>query len=567
MEKSKVLNFRKDGEFYYNRFEKNLDQGRYLDALVSLREALKLEPENYEFHLSIAELYTELGMYEESILTLHRVNERFGDPYGDVIYGLGCNFYGLIELDKSERCFVQYMQDYPDGEYFQDAAEFIAAIQEEMADAPLQEASEMITPQAAEQMDKGRLLIDLGRYEDAIQILKTALEENPSVTALQANLSLAYLCNCDYQEAAMVCRDILKREPNHIHANCNMALICRAQGDMEDSYLYLDRLSRTGSTHWEDLQKIAITLCDFKEYNKAYSFISEALTEQPYDKYSIFLAGCILSNAGKYSEAMKYFLDLLKLNPRDTIAAYYKEMVRSALDGGGAEVIGIAYQVPLNEAQRRVGEINKIIDQGIDVLRKQWQEDEQFKDLLRWGLTVQLLPAKRALLHMFGALFDGDAVDVLEHFLLDREQPDILKPDVFTLLRQNKCPQPYVACIAGKIVEVRVGLLEAEVNPSCRTMLNKIMDAAQHFELRDHLETVLLIFEKYLEALPKPPVIRAYESWAAAFLLKAVRHDGALDDQLVDKVLEYFGVELKSVLRCISKINSVIENKGAKHED
>ncbi|MBQ9942221.1 MAG: hypothetical protein IJP03_04345, partial [Christensenellaceae bacterium] len=132
----RVLSFDRDGEFYYSKYEKLADRGNMIDALVALRAAAEKQPDEVEFSLELAELYTEMCFFEESIFLLFELMRRRQDCFGDGMFGLGCNFYGLHDLAKARECFEQYLRELPGGKYAGDCHEFLSMIEEdELMDA------------------------------------------------------------------------------------------------------------------------------------------------------------------------------------------------------------------------------------------------------------------------------------------------------------------------------------------------------------------------------------------------------------------------------------------------
>lgn len=63
---TKVLAFRQGADFYFSRYERLLAREDYVDALSALRTAHEKAPDNLEYTMELAELYTEMDFYEES---------------------------------------------------------------------------------------------------------------------------------------------------------------------------------------------------------------------------------------------------------------------------------------------------------------------------------------------------------------------------------------------------------------------------------------------------------------------------------------------------------------------
>ena len=58
-QKNNVLRFEQKARFHYLKYQKLADRGNYIDALVALRAAAAKDPENTDYQMELAELYTE----------------------------------------------------------------------------------------------------------------------------------------------------------------------------------------------------------------------------------------------------------------------------------------------------------------------------------------------------------------------------------------------------------------------------------------------------------------------------------------------------------------------------
>ena len=47
---------------------------------------------------------------------------------------MGCNFFGLQDIDRAKECFEKVLRYYPGGNYEEDAADFLEYLEEEQAE-------------------------------------------------------------------------------------------------------------------------------------------------------------------------------------------------------------------------------------------------------------------------------------------------------------------------------------------------------------------------------------------------------------------------------------------------
>ncbi|MBR4079608.1 MAG: hypothetical protein IKK29_05300 [Christensenellaceae bacterium] len=261
--KNNILRFERNAEYYYERFERHADNFNYLDALVNIRRARELDPENDEYALSMAEVLTEMGIYDESNAILLPMYYRKSLYQDDVLFNLGCNFYGLRENEKAYDCFSQYVTLYPNADLVYDASDMIDMLSEEdvIEELPL-------TPAQNELADRGKYLIDCGDYAGAIEVLKQLTEECPGLHFAENNLSLAYYCLRDLQKAIFVANNILKSDPQNLHALSNLALFHYANGVPNSENIFLKKLPRLVPADGDDSFKLLLTYCELGEHNK-----------------------------------------------------------------------------------------------------------------------------------------------------------------------------------------------------------------------------------------------------------------------------------------------------------
>lgn len=293
-------------------------------------------------------------------------------------------------------------------------------------------------------------------------------------------------------------------EPENLHATCNKILFENSLGpgeSWEDCIATLDRLV---PEELDEKVKLAITYCELMEDERAYRILQTVLEEMPYDARTLFLMGASAANTGRYAEAFDYFMDMIKIDPENTIALYYKNLVQEVCDGKRESVrILYAYQVPMEEIRRRMAFINASLQKGTEELQRLWREDEVFSSLLVWGLSLGELSVKRAVLDIIGNFADKKAEGILRRYLLRRSEPDPAKNDALLALRRMGASQPYIAYISGKITEIRVGMVEdakTRLYPSSQKVLERIIEGADILNAREIMPFALEIFGRYISA-------------------------------------------------------------------
>lgn len=119
---NKVLSFWQPAEFYIRKAEKHIEQGNFLEALQLYRKLIGIEPDNTQYLLYVAQVYSEIGLYNESNDIIHKIM-RQGDTPAECLFALGCNYIGLNKQDIADSYFLEYLKREPDGEYAEDIDE------------------------------------------------------------------------------------------------------------------------------------------------------------------------------------------------------------------------------------------------------------------------------------------------------------------------------------------------------------------------------------------------------------------------------------------------------------
>ena len=135
-----------------------------------------------------------------------------------------------------------------------------------------------------------------------------------------------------------------------------------------------------------------------------------------------------------------------------------------------SDSLAYIYQVPFQEAKERIRYINECITRDKQDIVKLWQGNERFESMLTWGLEFGDLFIKRAVAEIISGFGDKKAEDKLRSYILNVDQPDDVKNEIFVFLKRMGAAEPYIAYIGGNIVEVKVGLAE---NREEKTLLTR----------------------------------------------------------------------------------------------
>jgi len=566
---SKIIPFEQSGEFYYRKAQKYIDNNNYIDALSYYRKAVEKDPDNLEYLLDLAEIYTEMNYYEESNQILFYLIQSRNSNLTECYFGLGCNFMGLQEYDKAEECFGKYLQVDADGEFSEEAQDILDILQSQ--DFYIEELGREIdrnTTRVYDMARKGKDYLDKGEFKKAVRQLEKALLKDSTLIFAKNNLSLAYFCLNQIDKAIALSLEVIDVFPQNIHANCNLALFYQEAGDKEKANQYLRNILSFHPEDVEDLYKIAITLCETKYHKEANKLLKKLLQYKPYDKKILHYLAVSYFNMGMYREGLKYWNKIQKIDPLNTISSYYIHKTNRVIKN--AEEIKeypYHYQVPYDEVLKRIKKINSLFKMKTEDIKKKWIKDNQLKSLLVWGLELNDNVIKRAILGLISTLKDEKAERLLREFLLKRNETDGLKREVLAYLKQNHAKEPYIAYLNNSIVEVRVNIMNFE-GEKIPLEYQKVIDVAiqkMHNRYPDeYVNDILWTWEGYVKSLKSHfPRIYRKEAWAAALEYYYCRAKGIHISKSF--ICKFYNTSITTLNNYIKKLEDALQ-KGENNE-
>ncbi|MBE5759417.1 MAG: tetratricopeptide repeat protein [Clostridiales bacterium] len=461
-DKSRVLNFFQGAEFHYNKYEKAYETGKLPDALVSLRKAVELEPENTEYLMELCELYSDMECFDISNALIFSLMQKTDAYSAECMYLIGYNAMGLNNIEDAKSFFNKYLHDFDDDEFLDEVNGYLDLMdQGELfddygIDAAAAEKGEEIPEDVLKLADEGKDALDGGDPERAITLLKDIAEEYPHIIYARNNLSLAYYIAGRYYEAYKENQKIVKDFPNNIHARCNGVIFANSLHNEELLKKALNEMQKLEANNIDELLKITLTYCELGMHEKANIAVSTLLEETPYDLRAMYIYAASLANLGKDEEAKNVFRDILKIDPDDLISAHYLRYLNSH-EFGKREDISYIYALPRLEALNCFSYLNDCVTLPEEEQRERWNQDEKFRSILKWILnTLGDTVTKATAINLIGIYGGKIAEDILRGFAVKHNESDELKDCAIYRLIQMQAKPPFITYIDGRLREVDV---------------------------------------------------------------------------------------------------------------
>ena len=452
----KVVPFEQDGSFFYRKARKYIENNNYIHALNYYRKAVEKDPDNLEYSLDLAEIFSEMGYFHESNLIHFFILQR--DPTrASCYFSIGCNFLGMQEYAKAEHSLVKYLELDEFGFYSEEARNLLEVLQSQEFYLEFINDIDPNSDKSFALASKGKDFLDRGDYKRAVLELERATRQDPSLIFARNNLALAYFCADRLDKAIEVCRDILENYPSNIHANCNMTLFLYEKGDIEGSNRHLETVLSIKTDDPEEMHKIAVTLCEIGEHKKVNQLLKKLLQYKPYDTNVLHYMAVSCYNLKQFNTAYKYWDKVEKINPNNTISSYYKYYVKGVMNNDREfSELPYHFQVPYDEIIRRIKTIHDLLKLPGTDLRNKWRNGDDLASLLRWGLNLNDVMIKKAILNVVASFRDDRAEQFLRTFVLGKTEQKELIQEALALLKEMDAKEPYLAYIDDDIVEVNI---------------------------------------------------------------------------------------------------------------
>jgi tetratricopeptide (TPR) repeat protein len=183
--------------------------GRHSDALKASKQAAKLRPEWAAAYVNIGASSYALGQYKEAV-DAYKQAQRLDDDNGDIQYALGLSFGKLNRTDEEILSYRRALTLKPDHANAIEKLGLALFKQRRFAESVIYlEQLKAYKPDARTYNYLGESYIEMGKPEESVAALTTALGYDPDLDKARYNLGRAYV-KLGNRDMAQVQYEILK---------------------------------------------------------------------------------------------------------------------------------------------------------------------------------------------------------------------------------------------------------------------------------------------------------------------------------------------------------------------
>ncbi|HEY8389535.1 MAG TPA: tetratricopeptide repeat protein [Clostridia bacterium] len=417
-EKGKVLEFLQDADYYFDRALEYLDSEEFLPALDDIRQAIKLEPDELDFKFLLAQIYSDMGLFQKSnfeYFKLLATDENLGECY----LRISQNYFML----KDETSAVNYLKKSIEFDFDEDEIIDVDELMQELNRGDFK----LLSQNSEDEMLLSCVnkLISISEYDGALQLLQYI--KSNSKHYINALNSAAFCNSCidNPQQEIELSQKVLEYEPDNIGALCNISDGYVKIGDIEKAKEAAQKIINLNISDINEYFKVSIILlqCDFHE--QAIKMLNSYLSYYPYNESALMLLSLAYYNQGEIELAKDYMYKLVRIDNSNTIAKYYNQLFQD--NSQKPTKLPYIRQVPEEEVQRRISMFEKISTYTSIEMLKLIQADPDFFDYLKWLFNFGETKLSEKIIIKLAHVKFVDAQEFLRNCLVDPSLPYIIK--------------------------------------------------------------------------------------------------------------------------------------------
>ena len=354
-------------QLLYEKAVQSMDKYQYNKAIKMFEMLIKREPNNAEHYCNLAGAFAESGDFAASNEKLQFVLENIDANRTECYFYMANNFANMEEWEPSEQAIVYYLENDDEGEYIDDCQEMLDFFVSDLRRKPVT-IKHIKSRKGYAEHDEARLLLESGKFQEAIEKLTTLIQTNPDFLAAYNNLALAYYYIGEYELSEQAVNQVLSKEPDNLHGLCNRAILLHHDKEEEQLDLLLKRLSKLKPMYADHLFKLATTMGmlgrDQVAYELFVSISKSKFQEIEIDSCFYHYTAVAAFNLGHLFEARKWWAVADKSDPGSQIPKFYLFHLDRWMSNGEQPQIKMKYhfQLPFSDMLRKLFKRSKKLE-------------------------------------------------------------------------------------------------------------------------------------------------------------------------------------------------------------
>ena len=331
-----------DASSHISRADTYTSQGQYRSAILEIRNAIKLEPDNLSHTLDLAELYIDIGAAPQAANLLE---QRLGEAPEQVTLPLARAYLKQRKHLSAQEVIAGFTPTSSAGQL---QANLIKAEIQRLAGNPTEAAAlfeSLVTAhpsnlEAAEGLLKARL--DLRQNQQAIQFADEWLSANPDTPEILFFKGIAHYRSNQLEQATESLTSAVTLIPDGdvllpIRKSALQALsrTLTEQGRITEAQVYTKLLAQHSDTAAQEQTRAAIAAIEEGRIDEAKQILKDLLKLSPNNTRLALLLGTLEAETGDLSEGARLFAE--NLDPEVSPTPFIQAATMTRIDRGERE--------------------------------------------------------------------------------------------------------------------------------------------------------------------------------------------------------------------------------------
>jgi len=300
-----------------------IDASAYSEALAPARDYARRKPNDPSGHVMLGTVYQQIGDYPKAVQELELGAAKAPEDF-EARYQLGLV---LARMDKPNQALphlqkaVALKPDDRSAKYqlvavlrslgqAQQATQLVGQLRKEQSD-------ESLNSQLATEGTKANDLLQSGKPADAAEIYRHMLEENPDSGQTAYNLALALEATNDNRGAEDILHKAIERDPTIAKLHAELGQLELARGDLHSAQKSLQSALDLQPQLVEARGNLAMVYARNGDLLSAEKLLRQTIEDDPKYRDGYLNLGLVLAQQNRRSEAVQALDKALVLAPND----------------------------------------------------------------------------------------------------------------------------------------------------------------------------------------------------------------------------------------------------------
>jgi len=436
-----VIRFDNSVSRYRDMASAKLGNGDYAGALSLLFTALKSQ-NDVEVYADIADVYAEMGLYEMSNQYWFLFLDKAPKSKRSIAYKeLAVNFFYMDNFLLSGYYFNLKIKT--DGVLGQDGLpdEVLDFFSQEGKDNLFRDAYRVVYPidrtDYSPLIREAKRLIAHGYFDKVEGVLEKIPKESEYYKEALDNLAVATFVAGDAEKAKKLNKELISVAGENILAYCNLSSIYNELDNEQKSKYYFEKASKLPLKDENEAYKLAVCALEQNRADLGVKYLKKVLDGRNCDINTKYLYALALINCGRFKDAETELTDVLRMDPTDKIALYYKRLSAFLKENGSKadKYLPIKYEADVPDFEKK--EREKIIKELMSLDVKQVKaklKNAKVREALVWGMEKADEKIAQMCVYVYANVNSLYTISVLLEKLLDSEFAPTLKRMIVYLL-------------------------------------------------------------------------------------------------------------------------------------